>query len=69
MNDATRPTDPKFIAEIAALLGRPLDDREVALATSLQDDKTAALVARELAGAPIADPKKIRPEHKDTADE
>ncbi len=69
MNDATRPTDPKFIAEITALLGRPLDDREIALATSLQDDKTAALVARELEGAVIADPKKIRPEHKDTADE
>lgn len=69
MNDDPRPTDPKFIAEIEALLGRPLDEREVALATSLQDDKTAALIARELEGAPIADPKKIRPEHKDAADE
>lgn len=69
MNDDARPTDPKFIAEIEALLGRPLDTHELALAASLQDDKTAALVAREIEGAVIADPKKIRPEHKDTADE
>lgn len=69
MNDHARPTDQKFIDEIESLLGRPLDASEIALATSLQDDKTAALVARELEGAVIADPKKIRPEHKDTADE
>ncbi len=68
MNDAV-PTDQKFVAEIEALLGRPLDAGETALALGLQNDKTAALVARELEGAPIADPKKIRPEHKDTADE
>ena len=64
-----RSTEQKFIDDITALLGRPLDAHEIALATSLQNDKTAALVARELEGAVVADPKKIRPEHKDTADE
>ena len=68
MTDTTDPT-ARFIAEIEALLGRSLDASETALATSLQNDKSAAMVARELEGAVIADPKKIRPEHKDTADE
>lgn len=54
---------------IADLIGRPLTDREVELARDLANEKTPELIARELQGAPITDPKKIRPEHKDTADE
>ena len=69
MSNDTPPSDRGFIAAIEALLGRPLDEHETALATSLQDDKSAEVVARELQGARITDPKKIRPEHKDAADE
>ncbi len=58
-----------FVAQVEAGLGRSLTADEARLATTLMPDKTAAVVARELAGAPITDPKKIRPEHKDVADE
>jgi hypothetical protein len=59
----------RFVTDVERHLGRSLTDPERKLALSLVADKTAAMVAREIAGAPITDPKKIRPEHKDTADE
>ena len=62
-------TDAAFVAEVEHELGRPLSADEARLASQLKNDKSSAVVAREIAGAPIADPKKIRPEHKDTADE
>ena len=63
------PTERDFLTAIERLLGRGLDERETQLANSLRHDKSAELVARELEGAVIADPKKIRPEHSDTANE
>ena len=62
-------TDQSFVLAVEQILGRGLQPDEARLAASLRHDKTAALVARELAGSIIADPKKIRPEHSDTANE
>ena len=67
-NDNT-PNEHDFLAAIERLLGRRLDERETQLANSLRNEKSAELVARELEGTVIADPKKIRPEHSDTANE
>ena len=65
-----KPTEEQvFLQQVERLLGRRLDPRETDLATSLQNDKTPALIARELEGAVVADPKKIRPEHSDTSNE
>ena len=61
--------DRAFVQDVESRLGRRLSSDEAALAVRLRPEKTAALVARELAGAVVADPKKIRPEHSDTADE
>ncbi len=58
-----------FIRRIEELIGRALTSDEVRLAHDLAGDKTPEIIARELQGAPIIDPKKIRPEHKDTANE
>lgn len=58
-----------FFADVEARLGRRLTPDERSLASSLQADKTPALIALELEGAPVTDPGKIRPEHKDTASE
>ena len=56
------PDDQRvFLADVAAQLGRALTDDESRLAASLIDDKSAAVVARELAGAPIADPRRSGP--------
>ena len=68
-HDTPSPSSSRFLADVESHLGRRLTDGERTLALSLIGDKTAALVAREIAGAPITDAKKIRPEHKDTADE
>lgn len=58
-----------FIDHIASLIGRELSPDEVELAVALEPEKTAEVIARELEGAVIADPKKIRPEHTDAANE
>ena len=63
------PTEQSFLTEVERLLGRPLAADEARLAASLRHDKSAAMVVRELEGSVIADPKKIRPEHSDTANE
>ena len=63
------PSEQSFQSDIERLLGRPLDADEARLAASLRHDKSAAIVARELEGSVIADPKKIRPEHSDAANE
>lgn len=67
IDDSAR--DPNFIATIERTIGRTLTADETRLALALEADKTPELIARELEAAPIADPKKIRPEHKDAADE
>ncbi len=70
IDETPRGTDDRaFITEVASYLGRSLRDDEAALALRLRADKTAAMIARELDAAPVTDPKKIRPEHKDTAAE
>ncbi len=69
---ATAPIDDErgpFVHDIEAELGRRLTADETRLAIGLMHDKTPAVIAREIAGAPVTDPKKIRPEHKDVADE
>ncbi len=69
---ATDPSDDdrrQLVRDVEAELGRRLNDDETRLATRLMHEKSPALIAREIAGAPITDAKKIRPEHKDTADE
>jgi hypothetical protein len=58
-----------FLADVETRLGRRLTTEERVLASSLQADKTPELIARELAGAPVTDPRKIRPEQNDTASE
>lgn len=62
-------TDQSFVLAVQRLLGRTLDAHDEALAISLRGEKSAELVARELEGTFIADPKKVRPEHSDTANE
>jgi len=62
-------TDQSFVLAVQHLLGRPLDARDEALAISLRGEKSAEIVARELQASVVADPKKIRPEHSDTANE
>ena len=61
--------DRAFLSDVASHAGRALSDDESTLALQLRSDKSAAMIARELDAAPVTDPKKIRPEHKDTADE
>lgn len=61
--------DRAFLSEVAAALGRTLRDDEASLALKLRPEKSAAIIARELDAAPVTDPKKIRPEHSDVADE
>ena len=61
--------DSAFIQEVERALGRKLQGNEARLASDLRNDKTVAMIVRELEGAIVADPDKIRPEHKDTADE
>lgn len=61
--------DSAFLTEVERQLGRRLQDHEARLASDLRKDKTVPMIVRELEGAVIADPKKIRPEHKDAADE
>ncbi len=63
------PSEQSFLTDIERLLGRPLAADEARLAASLRHDKSAEMVARELEGSVVADPKKIRPEHSDTANE
>lgn len=58
-----------FIARIESLVARKLDAHETRLAIDLRSDKSVEMIARELQAAVIADPKKIRPEHSDTASE
>ncbi len=62
-------SDTTFVQTIEAQLGRRLTSDETDLALALKDDKSPEMIARELKAAVIADPKKIRPEHKDTAAE
>lgn len=62
-------SDQSLVHEIESFLGRTMTPAETDLAISLKNDKTAPMIARELEGASIADPKKIRPEHSDTAKE
>ena len=69
MSSPDAPSGRSFIQQVEALLGRRLDADEARLATSLEPEKSAEVVARELQATVIADPKKIRPEHSDTADE
>lgn len=69
MRDDDDLTEENFISRIEGLIGRRLDADETRLALGLRADKSSAMIARELQGAVIADPKKIRPEHSDTADE
>ncbi len=58
-----------LVRQIESLIGRALTADEARLAEELSADKTPPMIARELQGAAIADPKKIRPEHEDAADE
>ncbi len=65
----TPSNDQAFLEQIELIVGRPLDAHETRLALSLQHEKSVEIIAREMDGAVIADPKKIRPEHSDTANE